>query len=109
MVPVIWRWYSSPGKITSKTKRYVEDSNDIKKTKKIGLSRKNNFKGGGGIEKKKEWKWKGQQIEQAKEIKYLGYYFQEKKNNMKNVHIKERIKNIGASMEHRIMEISTRF
>lgn len=46
---------------------------------------------GGGRQKKKTVKWKDQNIEQVKEVKYLGYYFQ--KNN-RDKHIIKRLKKV---------------
>jgi len=34
------------------------------------------FRRGGGREKKREWRWMGKRIEEAKEVKYLGYVLQ---------------------------------
>lgn len=48
------------------------------------------FRKGGGRERNENWAWEDVKIEQVKEHKYLGYYFQQ--NNGDSKHIKEREK-----------------
>jgi len=52
------------------------------------------FRKGGGRKRKKEWNWKGRKIEEAKEIKYLGYVLQ--KNGGQEAQVKDRGKKAAA-------------
>jgi len=54
------------------------------------------FKRGGGRIKKKEWKWKGRQMEEVKEFLYLGYKLQ--RNGGQEGQIKERIRKAAVVM-----------
>lgn len=48
------------------------------------------FRRGGGRRKRIKWIWKGKEIEEVKEIKYLGYIFQ--LNRRQGGHIKDRVR-----------------
>jgi len=73
--------------------RYVERKRLELNTRKTKIVR---FRRGGGRMKKRVWRWKGEVIEEVKEIKYLGYVFQ--KNGGQEAHIKDRIKKAAAVM-----------
>lgn len=57
------------------------------------------FKKGGGREprNKRIWWWKGEKIEEVKEIRYLGYILQ--RNNRNEQHVKERVKKANVIMK----------
>lgn len=48
------------------------------------------FSKGGGRMRKKVWKWKEKDIEEVKEVQYLGYTFQ--RNGSEEAHVREKIK-----------------
>jgi len=54
------------------------------------------FRKGGGRDKRVEWWWKGERIEEVKEFKYLGFTFQ--KNGGLDGHIRDRVKKGAAVM-----------
>ena len=73
--------------------RYLEGKNlevNVGKTKVV------RFRKGGGREGKVEWKWKGKEIEEVKEFKYLGYVF--KKNGGQKHTSGDRVKKAGVVM-----------
>ncbi|XP_039313601.1 uncharacterized protein LOC113005705 [Solenopsis invicta] len=65
------------------------------------------FENGRGRRKKREWKWKKENIEEVKEIRYLGYMLQKKESAEK--HTRERLRRVIAmkrtwSIEERIFK-----
>lgn len=54
------------------------------------------FRKGGGMIKKKNWRWKGKIIEEVKQFQYLGYVLQ--KNGGQEAHVKERVRRAAVVM-----------
>lgn len=54
------------------------------------------FRKGGGKMDRRDWRWKGRKIEEAKEFKYLGYMLQ--RNGGQEALVKERVRKAAAIM-----------
>jgi hypothetical protein len=54
------------------------------------------FRKGGGRRKKREWRWKGEGIEEVREFSYLGYTLQ--RNGGQEGHIRDEVKKAAAVM-----------
>lgn len=75
-------------------KRYLEKKNMILSTEKSKILV---FEDGRGRKKKREWKWGEEDIEEVKEIKYLGYVMQ--KNGGPEKQITDRFKRATVAMK----------
>jgi len=62
----------------------------------VGKTKVLRFKKGAGREKKLEWWWRGERIEEVREFRYLGFIFQ--RNGGRELHVKERVKKGAAVM-----------
>jgi len=59
--------------VIERLERYLGKKRVELNTEKSKIMR---FRRGGGREKKRDWRWMGKRIEEAKEVKYLGYVLQ---------------------------------
>lgn len=75
-------------------KRYLEKKKMTLSTEKSKILV---FEDGRGRKKKREWKWEEEDIEEVREIKYLGYMMQ--KNGGSEKHLAERFKRASVAMK----------
>lgn len=84
-----------------KLKRMLNRLEKFLRSKKLDLSSEKSkilvFGKGRGKAKKREWYWKGQRMEEVKEIKYLGFWMQ--KNGGAELHLKDRRKKTMLAMK----------
>ncbi|XP_077278957.1 uncharacterized protein LOC143906639 [Temnothorax americanus] len=81
-------------KMMRRLKRYLEGKGLSLSPEKSKIMA---FEKARGKRKKREWKWGGEDIEEVKEIKYLGYILQ--KNGGAENHIKDRMKKATIAMK----------